>query len=188
MRARHSLCAGSQARMSRSAKKQHRPTIPRGAPSTLSETQRASRPSRYRRIAAGVATLRPVEVLLLVRMGLMLAALLVLQRFLSLPRLLKVFDARSVQASGARVSLDRLVWLTRGLLRITFRDRYCMKQSLLLFHFLRKWSYPVRLYFGVAKTEDELIGHAWVELDGKPFAEYDDPRETFRVTYSYPAS
>jgi hypothetical protein len=132
--------------------------------------------------------LRPVDVLLLMQMGAMLVALLVLQRLLSLPRLLKVFDPRTVRASKARVSLDRLAWLTRNLLKVTFRDRYCMKQSVLLFHFLRKWGYPVRLHFGVAKRDAELIGHAWVEVDGEPFAEYGDPLETYRITYSYPAA
>ncbi|MDX1546495.1 MAG: lasso peptide biosynthesis B2 protein, partial [Rhodothermales bacterium] len=149
----------------------------------------AHRPARRRsrRIASRIATLRPAEVGLLVRMSVMLAALLVLQRVLSLPRLLAVFDPRTRRVASAPVSPDRLAWLTKSLLRVSFRDRYCMKQSVLLFHFLKKWGHPVRLHFGVAKHAEELTGHAWIELGGIPFAEQSDPREAFQVTYSYPA-
>lgn len=159
--------------------------MPRRTTATTPGDRRPAR-RRYRRFASRVATLRPREAWLLVRMSAMLAALLVLQRVLSLPRLLALFDPRTRRTTEPPVSLDRLAWLARGLLRVSFRDRYCMKQSVLLFHFLRKWGHPVRLRFGVARHAEALTGHAWVELDGVPFAEPSDPREAFQVTYSYP--
>jgi len=119
-------------------------------------------------------------------MGGLLVALLMLQRMLPLPNLLRLFDPRTVQASGAPLPLGRVVRLTRRLLGMTFRDHFCMKQAVLLFHFLRKWGYAVQLHFGVARVDDALSGHAWIDLDGEPFAEYEDPRTKYQVTYSYP--
>lgn len=114
----------------------------------------------------------------------MLVSLLVLQRAVSLPRLMRIFDARP--APRGRIEPARLVYLATGLVRATLRDRYCMKRSLLIFHFLRRWGYDARILFGVVRDGDELRGHAWIELNGAPLAERGDPRRAYAVTYSYP--
>ena len=134
---------------------------------------------------AHLGSLRPREALLLVQMAAMVGALAVLQRTVSLPRLVRFFDVRRPRPEG-RLPPKRLAWLAGGLLRRIFGQDFCMPRSLVLFHFMRKWAYPVRLHFGVAKQGDHLKGHAWVTLDGEPFAEHGDPRETFKTTYTYP--
>ena len=134
---------------------------------------------------AHLRSLRPREALLLVQMVAMVSALAVLQRTVSLPRLVRLFDVRRPRREG-RLSPQRLAWLASGLLRRIFGQDFCMPRSLVLFHFMRKWAYPVRLHFGIAKQGSKLKGHAWVTLDGEPFAEHGDPRETFKTVYTYP--
>lgn len=60
-----------------------------------------------------------------------------------------------------------------------------MKRSLILFHYLRKAGREARIVFGVAKEEGRLEGHAWVTVNGEPFAE-EGPVDRYTVTYAYP--
>lgn len=115
----------------------------------------------------------------------LLAKLEALQHLLPLPALIQRFDARP-QARKRAIDPDRLTWLSGALLHRLYRDRYCMKQSLLLFYFLRKWKYPVCIHFGIAKKGDTLAGHAWISLGGEPFHEAHDPEDTYRTIFSYP--
>ena len=131
-------------------------------------------------------SLRPREALLLVQMVAMVAALSVLQRAVSLPTLIRLFDVRRPRPRG-RLHPKRLAWLANGLLRRLFGQDYCMPRSLVLFHFMRKWGYPTRLHFGVARRDGDLKGHAWVTLGELPFAERGDPRRSYKTMYAYPA-
>ena len=131
-------------------------------------------------------SLRPREALLLVQMVAMIAALKVLQRFVSLPTLIRLFDVPRPHPEQ-RLHPKRLAWLASGLLRRLFGQDYCMPRSLVLFHFMRKWAYPVQIHFGVAMREGELKGHAWVTLGDLPFAERGDPRRSYKTMYSYPS-
>lgn len=134
----------------------------------------------------GVRSLRFKEGLLLLQMGGLLALLTVGQRFLPLPRLIRLFDARPRPAARLRLDPARLVWMADGVLRRCYRDRYCMKRALLLFHFLRKWGHPARIHFGIRKQNGVLAGHAWLSLDESVFAEHTDPEAQFKEIYAYP--
>lgn len=117
-----------------------------------------------------------------------MVALPVLQRVLPLPALVTLYGARMPLTILPPLDPDRLLFLIQGLLqqRIGMIRPNCMKQSLVLCHFLRQWGHPVSLYFGVAKQGGTLAGHCWVELAGRPFGEKDDPRRAFTVTYVFP--
>ena len=73
-----------------------------------------------------------------------------------------------------------------ALMRLIYRRDYCMKRSLVLFHFLTRWGYDPSVHFGVKIEEKELKGHAWVELSGRPLGESSDPYTSFKKTFSYP--
>lgn len=122
--------------------------------------------------------------LLLVRMVCMLVPLLILKHIMSLPALIKLYDANPV--SPGKTTPERLVWLTDGFLRRFSKNNRCMNRSIILFHFLRKWDYPVRIHFGVAKRGEKLDGHAWIELSDIPLAESTDPTTRFHTMYVYP--
>jgi hypothetical protein len=128
------------------------------------------------------------EIGLLLRIAGVLLALPVLQRVLALPALLHLLDART--ACPPRVTPSRLLVLVRGVCQLymsVFRPN-CLKQSLILWHCLRRWGYPVQIYFGVVKHGETLGGHCWLELDGQPLAEPADPHQVFTVVYAYPGA
>lgn len=142
---------------------------------------------RLKGVLSKSLTLRPQEWILLSQISAMLPAILVVQRMVSLPKLMEMFDAKPAGKPRLSVEPDRLVYLVTGLVRNTLHDRYCMKRSILMFHFLRKWGYDAQIIFGVMKEADKTLkGHAWVELEGNPLAERGDPRSRYVVTYSYP--
>ncbi|HEX7071952.1 MAG TPA: lasso peptide biosynthesis B2 protein [Rhodothermales bacterium] len=102
-----------------------------------------------------------------------------------LPELVSAFDSEP-RSDELPSDLKRITRQIDLLMRLVYRDRYCMKRSLLHFHYMRRMGLPVTLQFGVTRTGDGLTGHAWVELAGEPYAERFDPRERFARTWSYP--
>lgn len=144
--------------------------------------------NRYVRLLYRARRLRPMDVWLLVQMTGLLVQILVLQRRMPLDDLVRRFDTRTGDPVRPLVPLRRLNLLVTGLLRLIYGSDFCMKRSLILFYYMRKWGYPVHIHFGVAKENGTLKGHAWVDLAEHPFAEGTDPRQTFRVTYTYPAA
>jgi hypothetical protein len=135
---------------------------------------------------AQARTVRRHEWWLLLRITGMLLLLPILHKMLTLPALLHWCDARVV--APPCVTPSRLLALVRGVCQQhigIFRPN-CVKQSLVLFHFLRQWGYPAQVHFGVVKHERTLAGHCWLELYGQPFAEPAEPRDVFTVVYSYP--
>ena len=113
----------------------------------------------------------------------------ILRRKLTMPQLVAFYSNAKVGALNG-VLPERLLALVQTLLRIRIRPLHpnCMKQSLVMYHFLRSENYPVSLIFGVAKTADGGIeGHARICLNGEPFGEVDDPLSKFTVTLRYPA-
>lgn len=145
-------------------------------------------PTRLRAISRKVFTLRLCELWLLTSSAGLLIALPILQRVLTLPALITFFSVKTIPTRLSPLEPDRLLFLIRALLhqRIGMIRPNCMKQSLVLFHFLHQWGYPVALCFGVAKQGGALAGHCWVELAGRPFGEKADPQRAFTVTYTFP--
>ena len=145
-------------------------------------------PARSRAVFRKVAGLRLRELWLLVSSAALLVALPILQRVLTLPTLVSFFGAKTMPTVLPPLDPERLLFLIRGLLhqQIGMIRPNCMKQSLLLFHFLRQWDAPVTIHFGAATRDGALEGHCWVELAGQPFGEKDDPQRAFTVTYAFP--
>jgi hypothetical protein len=109
-----------------------------------------------------------------------------LQRFFVLPRLVSLFDAAPRRMATAS-EVERLCHLTQALLRRLFRQAYCLPQSLVLFHLLRRRGQAVRLHCGVMKQQGQPSGHAWITLGGRPLAEQVDPALVYKTFYHYPA-
>ncbi len=131
--------------------------------------------------------LRWREVVLLGRMAGLLGVLHVARRRWSLPALVQWFGEGEREA--APVAPQRLLRLCRALLGRLYSRDYCLPQSLLMFYFLRKWGYPARIHFGVARNaERRLVGHAWVDVAGQPLGETRDPEAVYATTYTYPST
>lgn len=151
---------------------------------TAVRVQRRPRAWQY---ARKLSTLKRFEWLLLLQISSLLCSLLMTYRSVPMQILMEKFDAEPDPPGTLRVRPGRLAYLVTGFMRFTLRDRYCMKRSILIFHFLRRWGHSASVFFGVVKEDGALQGHAWVELDGRPFAEAGDPRLRYTVTYVYPS-
>jgi hypothetical protein len=57
---------------------------------------------------------------------------------------------------------------------------------LTLYRVLTHMGYPVELHFGVCKAGDDLQGHSWVTIEGKPVAERTGTY-LYKTVYSYPS-
>lgn len=105
-----------------------------------------------------------------------------LMRFLTPPKPTVEFRRQAAEDTAERIRI-----FVTGILIQDPRNigRMCLKRSLLLYRFLRLYGIPAFFYLGVTKDKGELIGHSWIEIDGKHFA---DPMEDIRfsVTFSYP--
>ena len=67
--------------------------------------------------------------------------------------------------------------------------RYCMRRSALRYVALRAAGRTPRLLIGVERTSagaPGLDGHAWVEVDGRPFREEDDRPRRLTVVFAAP--
>ena len=64
--------------------------------------------------------------------------------------------------------------------------RACLRQSLALYRVLTRMGYPVEIHFGVRKPGDDLLGHSWVTIEGKPVADR-TRMDVFKAVYSYPS-
>ena len=143
-------------------------------------------PVRLHAIYRKISLLRPHEIWLLLWSAGLLVALPVLQRVLTLPALVTLYGVRMPQTILPPLDPDRLLFLIRGLLQqhICMIRPNCMKQSLVLFHLLRQQGAPVTIHFGVAKRDESLEGHCWVELAGRPFGERGN--RAFTPVYTFP--
>jgi len=108
---------------------------------------------------------RPGDVVLFARMVGWAAALPVLKRRMSLPRLVET--ARPVSRTSARP--ETVVALARWVYRIPgFRDN-CLEKSLLTYRYLPAGPNAYRLVLGVRRSKAEgPPGHAWLTIDGEP--------------------
>ena len=100
---------------------------------------------------------------------------------------MSAFDGRGVRGT---IPSDwrRFTRLVDLLMQLVYRDRFCMKRSLLHFYFMRKADMNVSIHFGVRKPDEQgLAGHAWVEIDGRPYCEKANPKKIFVETFVYPS-
>lgn len=91
------------------------------------------------------------------------------------------------------MTLDRMVQIVVRICHVRpFRSRLfplaCMRQALTLYSILTDLGYPVNIYFGITKNGEQLRGHSWITLEGKPIAEIGDPTSSYHIVYSHPAS
>ena len=127
-----------------------------------------------------------------------IALLPLLQRSLSLPKLLALLtplaSPKLADDPTEPFKLQRYVdWLLRT--RIGVYHPNCLKRTLVLYRFLRKADYEVTFCLGVRKADasqgvnstGSVSGHAWLTQDGEPFLEHDPGGiERFTLTFRYP--
>jgi hypothetical protein len=124
------------------------------------------------------------------RLGVWLCLLPISLRLRSLPELLKHFtQVRTQPKSRSPLQIDRAVGIVvriclLRLFRLRIFPKTCLRQSLALYHVLHRMGYPVEIHFGIHKDGEDLRGHSWITIQGKPVADT-ARREIFNPIYSY---
>jgi Transglutaminase-like superfamily len=125
------------------------------------------------------------------RLAAWLCLLPIIMRLHPLPEILQRFTSvRRQPNERSPLEMDRAVQIVvricrLGLFHLPLFPRACLRQSLALYFVLTRMGYPVEIHFGIRKDGEDLGGHSWVTLDGKPVA---DRTHTgvFAAVYSYP--
>jgi hypothetical protein len=140
--------------------------------------------------ASRCALREPGAALTLLRMAAWVAAVSLLLRRMSLPRVLSLAEPRRPRRpprDAARVQA-RLARLLDALLAADFLcfTPTCWKRAPVLHRFLALEGIRTRVVFGVRQEgAGRLDGHAWLEAGGEPLLEPVAP--DYKITYSFPA-
>ncbi len=82
---------------------------------------------------------------------------------------------------------ENLAQLTDRLARLVRPSLPCLPRAILRYRALRTLGEPAVLHVGLAASQGEVIGHAWVSIGGVPFFEEVGPLGAYRTFVSYPA-
>ncbi|RJQ18902.1 MAG: lasso peptide biosynthesis B2 protein [Nitrospiraceae bacterium] len=140
------------------------------------------------------------DILLFLRIFSLITILPLLVNYLTVPQLMRALtpakgaSGRKSRSEDLRNKVEKYTdyILDKGIL---IYRRICLKRSLVLYHFLRKYGIDVHICFGVrykkasdGETKKELEGHAWLLHDGNIFLEKNPAEEinTYKMTYCFP--
>jgi Transglutaminase-like superfamily len=99
-----------------------------------------------------------------------------------LARLTRAEPERAQNLAGLERALDRAeAWADR----VPLLPRTCLYQCLARYAVLRRHGFPVEFVMGISPRGPDEDGHAWLELDGKPYRE--ERAGEFVVSFRYPA-
>ena len=106
----------------------------------------------------------------------------VLRRALTLERLIRLTAApsdktRDVRLEQLSVKVAALLWRRS--------DGPCLERSVALHRVLGRVGANPTLVCGMIRTDVGLIGHAWVEADGRPMIDGDDPNGMYTIIARY---
>lgn len=132
----------------------------------------------------------PSSTLLMLRMAGWVAALTLMLKVLSLPRVMRLLTPRRrsaappAQAAVVQARLARVLDLLLAT-NIWIFTPTCWKRALVLYRYLALNGIETRVVFGVRKGDKgALDGHAWLEANGEPLLEAVAPN--YRLTFSFP--
>jgi hypothetical protein len=120
--------------------------------------------------------------------GLVLVAIRVGLRLVSLPRLLRWLTLPSANLAQDVAAIQDIAYYTdRWLELFPYNPKgNCFPRSLTLYWFARRFGFPVRFQCGVARLNGRLEGHAWLMSEDKEFCEPSRYWRSFAVTVSFP--
>ena len=64
----------------------------------------------------------------------------------------------------------------------------CLERSLAIYSELGRAGAIPALVLAMGRSEGELVGHAWVEVDGRALLEASDPRDTYATVLTFDAN
>jgi hypothetical protein len=148
---------------------------------------------RLRLVArSGAAAVRlgvrdPRSLFLSVRMSAWIILISVIAPLVPLSTIFRVTETRRRWNASALLPAEELArYVERVFHSGLAKDGTCWKRAAVLRRYLLLDGIETAVVFGVRREDDgKLAGHAWLEREGAPFLERDEPRYT--VTFRYPA-
>jgi len=123
-------------------------------------------------------TRRPMRTAsLVIKMGAWSLVLPVLKHIVPLQRLVRLMS-RPTNGARAPETERKIVSWARRAYRLR-RSGTCLERSLLVYRYLTEASARPRLVVGMRRGERDLVGHAWVLVDGVPLYESNATLEPF---------
>lgn len=103
-------------------------------------------------------------------------------------RLEAVLAAKRTGTRPNPVTTQKITSYVDGALRLghPLLRRGCLTRTLTLYYFLIRSGLDLQVSFGMGKIQGAFLGHCWLEQDGEPFLEKQDPRPLFQPVYRFP--
>jgi Transglutaminase-like superfamily len=126
------------------------------------------------------------EMRALVRSGALMLVLPAMIRFLPVPSVLSAIEpgTKRRQRTPTVNVLTRMANVVSSKMP-RFGVGECLTRSFLLYNLLRRFAYDPVFFIGGRLAEGSLECHSWIELDGKPLCEFNNPHMKFKVFYRY---
>jgi hypothetical protein len=107
-------------------------------------------------------------------------------RFLPLPRVFSLLRPKS-RFRKHFLSPEELARIAGTAVRFAprFGAGECLVRSLVLYNLLHRASYNPTLLIGARVAGGNFDCHCWIEVDGTLLCESNDPRERFKLLYSF---
>jgi Transglutaminase-like superfamily len=132
---------------------------------------------------------KPGEAWLLCRMACWVGVLSAAAKCWSLPRALQLVSGRqSRQLHCNDIELQNRLACSIDLLlsaNVLVFKPICWKRAAVLRRYLSRNGVATRILFGVRNEAEGVVGHAWLESNGKPILEKSPPE--YVITYSFPS-
>lgn len=140
------------------------------------------------------------DILLFVQIFSFITLLPLIVKYMTVPGMMKMLTPKNgnekikINSDHQQVKIEKY---TDYILSMNFwmYKVICLKRSLVLYHFLRKFYIDVHVCFGVrfekammpGMAVKEIEGHAWLLYKGQVFLErYPEETGTYTMTYCYP--
>ena len=118
------------------------------------------------------------------RSGALTALLPVMIKFLPVPRVLSAIEPTK-RRRDCSLTVHELAHIAHAMSRRwpRFGVGECLVRSFVLYNLLRRFGYNPVLVIGGRLAKSDLDCHSWIEVDGKPLCESNNPNMNFKVLY-----
>jgi len=126
------------------------------------------------------------EIYPLVRSGALIILLPAMIKLLPVQRVLSAIEPRKRRRDSS-LTVHELARIANAISRRgpRFGVGECLIRSFVLYNVLSRFAHDPVLVIGGRLAKDDLDCHSWIEVDGEPVCEFNDPRRTFKVFYVY---
>ncbi|MCH8128166.1 lasso peptide biosynthesis B2 protein [candidate division KSB1 bacterium] len=109
-------------------------------------------------------------------------------RFRNITRVLQLLSSKKyIGAPLSKHEIYKLVSYVDFILNLInpILKKTCLKRSLVLYRFLRYYNSSVDFKIGVQNKQANILGHSWLILNGKIFADTENKVKDFKLIYNY---